>query len=127
MKILPWFRFYHEALDDPKVQTLEPSAFKAAFLGALQGEATLFSKHLKPGSGDPRRLPAREWAVLRTRVFKRDGYTCRYCGSHGGRLECDHKKPVSRGGSNHPRNLITACFTCNRSKRSKALREWLNA
>jgi hypothetical protein len=25
---LPWFRFYHEALDDPKIQTLPPDLFK---------------------------------------------------------------------------------------------------
>lgn len=26
--ILPWFRFYHESLDDPKVQRLDPATFK---------------------------------------------------------------------------------------------------
>jgi hypothetical protein len=29
MRNLPWFRFYHESLDDPKVQRLEPALFKA--------------------------------------------------------------------------------------------------
>jgi len=29
MRSLPWFRFYHESLDDPKVQRLEPTLYKA--------------------------------------------------------------------------------------------------
>jgi hypothetical protein len=70
------------------------------------------------------RLPAHEWAAIRNEVFERDDYTCRYCGARGGKLECDHVVPVSRGGGNEPSNLATACFQCNRSKRDKLLSEW---
>lgn len=70
------------------------------------------------------RLGQSEWSILRTEIFERDNYTCRYCGAYGGRLECDHVMPVSRGGSNDPHNLVTACFTCNRSKRAKTVEEW---
>jgi hypothetical protein len=66
-----------------------------------------------------------EWWALRTRVFERDDYTCRYCGARGGKLECDHIIPVSRGGSDDLSNLATACFPCNRSKRDKTPEEWL--
>lgn len=71
------------------------------------------------------RLPAAEWAVIRTAVFERDRYTCTYCGARGQRLECDHIHPLSKGGSNDVENLTTACFTCNRSKHAKMLGEWL--
>jgi hypothetical protein len=64
------------------------------------------------------------WKKLRNFVFKRDNYTCKYCGEKGKKLECDHIYPVSRGGGNSEDNLITACFKCNRSKRSKTLQEW---
>lgn len=64
------------------------------------------------------------WARLRSAVFARDDYTCRYCGVRGTQLECDHVMPVSRGGSNGLDNLVTACIGCNRSKRDKTPEEW---
>jgi hypothetical protein len=71
------------------------------------------------------RMPADLWRVVRALVFQRDDYTCRYCGERGGRLECDHILPVSRGGTDDLQNLTTACFACNRSKRAKTPEEWL--
>lgn len=65
-----------------------------------------------------------EWAAIRSAIFARDDYTCRYCGERGGRLECDHVIPVSRGGDSTPDNLATACFGCNRSKGAKQLQQW---
>ena len=54
----------------------------------------------------------------RFEVFKRDRFTCQYC---GGRppivlLELDHVVPQSRGGDDSPINLITSCQDCNRGK-----------
>jgi hypothetical protein len=55
---------------------------------------------------------------LRFEVFKRDGFTCQYCGATppGALLECDHIHPVSLGGSTDEDNLVTSCFACNRGK-----------
>ena len=57
---------------------------------------------------------------VRTRfeVFKRDGFTCRYCGrkSPDVVLEVDHIVPVSKGGSDDEMNLATACWECNHGK-----------
>jgi 5-methylcytosine-specific restriction endonuclease McrA len=74
---------------------------------------------------DERRLPPVEWDALRTTIFARDDYTCQYCSQRGGNLECDHVIPVSRGGTNEPTNLVTACLPCNRSKGTKLPQEWL--
>lgn len=71
------------------------------------------------------RPPAHEWYLLRSAVFERDDYTCQYCWVRGGRLECDHVVPVSRGGTHDLSNLVTACFACNRSKRNKTVEEWM--
>lgn len=64
---------------------------------------------------------------VRTRfeVFKRDEFTCRYCGrkSPDVVLEADHIVPVCNGGSDDPINLTTACWDCNRGKSGKALSE----
>jgi len=54
----------------------------------------------------------------RFEVFKRDNFSCQYCGAHPPKvvLECDHIEPVSKGGTNDIYNLITSCFDCNRGK-----------
>lgn len=75
-------------------------------------------------SSDSQRLPWQEWAAIREAIFKRDNFTCGYCGQQGGHLECDHVVPLSRGGTNDRANLITACYDCNRSKGSFLLHEW---
>lgn len=59
----------------------------------------------------------------RFEIFKRDGFTCQYCGSQPPDviLEVDHIHPVADGGDNDDMNLITACYDCNRGKRAKIL------
>ena len=60
---------------------------------------------------------------VRFDVFKRDNFTCQYCGKKAPDviLEVDHIKPVSKGGTNGLLNLITSCFDCNRGKSDKVL------
>lgn len=60
---------------------------------------------------------------LRFEVFKRDSFTCQYCGAVGGRvlLHCDHIKPVAEGGETTLLNLITACVDCNLGKGARQL------
>lgn len=57
---------------------------------------------------------------VRTRfeVFKRDSFTCRYCGrkSPEAILEIDHIVAVANGGTNDLMNLATSCWDCNRGK-----------
>ena len=54
----------------------------------------------------------------RFEVFKRDKFTCQYCGKSAPDvvLEVDHIKPVAEGGTNDIINLITSCRDCNRGK-----------
>lgn len=56
-------------------------------------------------------------------VFRRDGFTCRYCGQRppGVVLELDHIHPIKKGGTNDPLNLITSCYDCNRGKAAKVI------
>lgn len=55
---------------------------------------------------------------LRFEVFKRDSFTCQYCGQSAPNvvLEVDHLLPVSKGGDNDILNLITSCWACNNGK-----------
>ena len=60
-------------------------------------------------------------------VRARDGAKCIYCGDTEGPFHLDHLWPVSKGGRNEATNIVTACATCNLSKGSKSLREWMEA
>ena len=63
--------------------------------------------------------------LSRENVFKRDGYTCVYCGSEDKRkLTIDHVIPQSRGGKDTWENLVTACFKCNQEKNDLTIKEW---
>lgn len=55
---------------------------------------------------------------LRFEVFKRDSFSCQYCGKAAPNvvLEVDHIQPVSKGGTNELLNLISSCYDCNRGK-----------
>jgi hypothetical protein len=55
---------------------------------------------------------------VRFEVFKRDTFTCRYCGRKTPEviLELEHVIPLSKGGTDELDNLTTSCFECNRGK-----------
>lgn len=59
----------------------------------------------------------------RFEIFKRDGFTCQYCGQRPPEvvLEVDHIEPRAHGGSDDELNLVTSCADCNRGKGSKLL------
>lgn len=52
----------------------------------------------------------------RIRIFELDIFECVYCGGFD-KLTLDHLIPRSRGGTNDPRNLVTACQRCNAARR----------
>ena len=60
---------------------------------------------------------------LRFEVFKRDSFTCQYCGKSApdAVLHVDHIKPVKEGGTNDITNLVTACADCNLGKGARKL------
>lgn len=62
---------------------------------------------------------------VRFEVFKRDRFTCTYCGGHPPDvlLEVDHVIPKAAGGSDDIENLVTACADCNRGKSDRLLDE----
>lgn len=62
---------------------------------------------------------------IRFEVFKRDGFTCTYCGRHPPLviLEVDHIIPRAAGGDDEMENLTTSCWDCNHGKGAKLLDE----
>jgi hypothetical protein len=61
----------------------------------------------------------------RFEVFKRDRFTCQYCGRTPPSviLHCDHVIPSSEGGPDDVDNLVTSCDDCNLGKSNVPLTE----
>ena len=61
--------------------------------------------------------------LTRLEVFKRDHYTCQYCGKETRQLTLDHIVPRYRGGEHTWENVVSACVSCNRRKAGRTPRE----
>lgn len=61
---------------------------------------------------------------LRFEIFKRDGFTCRYCGRRAPDviIEVEHVWPKRLGGDDSAANLVTSCRDCNKGKSGVSLK-----
>lgn len=64
------------------------------------------------------RLPSNSVMFSRRNVFKRDKFTCQYCGARPGseELTIDHVTPRAQGGTSTWVNCVLACIGCNSRK-----------
>lgn len=79
--------------------------------------------------------------TVRSRVWERDGWRCRFCGQkvvpprqhkYGEKIKfssntatIDHLLPRSRGGLKSLANCVTSCWSCNHDKADLSLHEFL--
>lgn len=82
--------------------------------GFIQHPATIRMKYhisLKPTKA----------AFSRKLIFRRDNYSCGYCGLkfNSNQLTIDHILPKSLGGANSFTNCVSACITCNQLKKNR--------
>ena len=70
------------------------------------------------GPARRRRTPRTITPAVRFEVFRRDSFTCQYCGRRAPKviLHVDHVLPIVAGGTNELTNLTTACSVCNVGK-----------
>ncbi len=54
--------------------------------------------------------------LTRREIFRRDNYTCQYCGKRGLTLTIDHVLPKRLGGKHIWTNVVAACPACNHKK-----------
>ncbi len=64
-------------------------------------------------------------AFAKAKLFRRDRFTCAYCGERFAErlLSCEHIVPQSRGGRWTWMNLVTACGPCNARKADRTPEE----
>jgi 5-methylcytosine-specific restriction endonuclease McrA len=63
-------------------------------------------------------VPGATVPFSRRNIYKRDRYTCQYCGAQPAmdELTIDHVVPRSKGGVSSWGNCVLACFGCNKRK-----------
>ncbi len=60
-------------------------------------------------------------------VFKRDNYSCRYCGKDGVPLTVDHLILWEEGGPTIEENMVSSCRSCNKDRGNMHYEEWLKS
>lgn len=66
-------------------------------------------------------------SAIQWRVFKRDRYTCRYCGNDDIPLTVDHLVTWEEGGPSIPDNLVASCKKDNAARGRMAYGAWLRS
>jgi 5-methylcytosine-specific restriction endonuclease McrA len=69
------------------------------------------------------RRPRPRVKLSKREIFRRDNYTCQYCGRQTTHLTIDHVIPRHRGGGHRWDNLVAACPPCNRRKGGRSVVE----
>jgi 5-methylcytosine-specific restriction endonuclease McrA len=71
------------------------------------------------------RLPKKRVVFSRRNLYRRDGFTCQYCGRRSIRseLSIDHVVPRAKGGHSSWSNCVVACLRCNKRKGNRTLEE----
>lgn len=67
--------------------------------------------------------PRPQLKMTRKEIFRRDSFTCQYCGRHVSDLTVDHVLPRHMGGKHIWINVVAACPTCNHRKGGRTIEE----
>ncbi len=70
-------------------------------------------------------IPRRKVSFSRRNIYRRDRFTCQYCGAKPPieELTVDHVTPRSMGGRTTWMNCVLSCVRCNRRKSNRTLAE----
>jgi 5-methylcytosine-specific restriction endonuclease McrA len=67
--------------------------------------------------------PRPQLKMTRREIFRRDNFTCQYCGRRLPDLTVDHVTPRHLGGRHIWSNVVAACPSCNHRKGGRTLEE----
>lgn len=60
-------------------------------------------------------------------VYRRDGYSCRYCGNTNAPLTVDHAILWEDNGPSIEENLLSSCRKCNKKRGNMPFKDWLES
>jgi 5-methylcytosine-specific restriction endonuclease McrA len=95
----------------------ENAVIRSQYLTLVAPEVIVLNKY--DGQGE------KSVVFSRKNLFKRDKYTCVFCGVQPGpaELTIDHVMPKSRGGKSTWENCVLACVDCNKRKSNRTPEE----
>jgi len=98
-------------------EKFENSMIRSSSLALLPPEVIVLTDY--EGLGE------RAVVFSRRNLFKRDRYTCQYCGVQPGpeSLTIDHIHPKAKGGVSSWTNCVLACIDCNKRKADLTLEQ----
>lgn len=132
--------FTHDAENRPKAVVIDDDCMPHTWeewsrLKVKDGEAAIYTVYksfripevIKLSKYD--KMPRQTVVFSRANIFKRDEYTCQYCGKKPGseELTIDHVVPKSNGGKTTWTNCVLSCISCNSIKGSFACEEVKNS
>ena len=105
MNLEEWKRFVHQTdVQEVEILRQEPQGIVKSIVRKTQRQISAYI----------------QWAV-----FKRDHYTCRYCGRDGIPLTIDHIDLWEEGGVSIEANLLTTCRSCNKDRGNVLYEIWI--
>lgn len=84
--------------------------------GVIRSVSRTFQQPSVIRLGDMVKRPRPSVKLTKREVFRRDHYTCQYCGQSKKNMTLDHVLPRRMGGEHSWENLVTACADCNHRK-----------
>ncbi len=139
MQAEPDLPLYDTLLLDQCFAPIRIIPWQKAFCMGLHQRVEVLCQHVRPIRGvdrdyaapavvrllGPRRPEHDALRFSRVGVYRRDGYSCQYCGRRLRRDQCtlDHVIPRHLGGPTTWQNVVTACGPCNTKKGGHTLDE----
>jgi len=93
----------------------------------METEVLQQDKHGKLGKAILRKSTRQIDQRVSWRVFRRDNFTCRYCGDNESPMTVDHLILWEDGGPSVEENLLCTCRKCNKTRGNMKYEEWLES
>lgn len=109
--------------EDPQRQQRANRQWKAKNIDRVRehGVRAMSARRARKYGNSDERLTRGEWDAIKAAYDGR----CAYCFAETARPTQEHVIPLSKGGAHARANVVPACPSCNRSKGTKTLWDWL--
>jgi len=118
--------FPDKKIENPELVEVNEDEWKKLLLQLDTLETVLF-----PGNPGAKIVVRKSQRIIESamiwKVFRRDNYTCQYCGARDKPLSVDHVVLWEDMGGTVEENLLTACSACNMKRGNMRFLDWLDS